>query len=108
MASAPVSQEEGVLGDLSNISVEEVRRIFAQALVRSLGSSLQVAHSRRGAKAQADGFFHIAKGQMQEVTHEQLLQAKAELQQALEDKQASEAANLKLREDCVRHPAVGP
>ena len=74
-----------------------MRRIAGQALVRSMGSSLHMACSRRGAKSQADALVRMAKGQMKEVTHEQLLQAK--LQQALEDKQGLVAANAKLRQD---------
>ena len=76
-----------------------MRRIAGQALVRSLGNSLHMARSRRGAKSQADALVRMAQGQMKEVTHEQLLQAKLDLQQALEEKQGLAAANTKLRQD---------
>ncbi|CAJ1349086.1 unnamed protein product, partial [Effrenium voratum] len=94
-------QEEGVPGDLSTLSSEEVHRIAGQALVRCLGSSLQVARSRRGAAAQKESLLRMAKGQVQEVTHEQLLQAKAELQEARQRQEVLEAANAKLREDAL-------
>eukprot|EP00929_Paragymnodinium_shiwhaense_P013109 TRINITY_DN120975_c0_g1_i1.p1 TRINITY_DN120975_c0_g1~~TRINITY_DN120975_c0_g1_i1.p1 ORF type:complete len:1739 (+),score=256.48 TRINITY_DN120975_c0_g1_i1:59-5275(+) len=92
-------REVGVQGDLSTLSAEEVERIAGQSLVRSLTASLQVARSRRGAKVQATRLLDMARHQASELTHEQLLQTRAQLQRVEAEKQALEVSSSALSDE---------